>query len=76
MGGVLEVTLLAKYPHCGILSIHLSASTYDDDPKNHEAKCKLTDDEIENFIKAAERMWRSRQKEILGGQTIEDYLEH
>ncbi len=73
-GGELQVVILAKYSHRGILSVHLSASTYDEDPKAEEA---TDDEEVQEFVEHATRRWQSRayQKEILG-QTLEEFLEH
>ena len=70
MGGSLDVTLLAKYPCHGILSIHLSASTYDEDPKPQVM-------EEEDWDRVARKWYSSAyQREILGGETMESYLEH
>ena len=75
-GGVPEVALLAKYPSCGILSVHLLALTFDEDLRE-DAKRQLTDEEIEEFTEAAGHRWQSHnyQKEILG-ETMGDCLEH
>jgi hypothetical protein len=75
-GGVLQVVVFASYPHRGVLSVHLLASTYDEDPEA-EAIIQPADDDDE-FVERAIRRWNSPgyQREVLGGQTMETYLEH
>ncbi len=54
----------------------MSALASTEDPK--EEMREITDEEMEEYMEYAERRWSSLayQREILGGETMEEYLEH
>ena len=76
MGGELLVTIRVRYACRGTLSVHMSALASTEDPK--EEMREITDEEMEEYMEYAERRWSSLayQREILGGETMEEYLEH
>lgn len=76
MGGPFQVMVLANFDSPGILHAQLSAITYDKDPK--EEGMNFTDEEMDELELNVERRWSSLayQRQILGGETLEEYLEH
>ena len=78
MGGVLLVMILARYIQCGVLSVHLVATMYDEDPNPRNTRRDLTDEEMDEMTACEAQRWSSLtyQRQILGGATLEEYLEH
>jgi len=78
MGGVLRVMILARYIQRSVLSVHLVATMYDEDPNLRNTRRDLTDEEMDEMTACEARRWSSLayQRQILGGETLEEYLEH
>jgi len=76
MGGILWVMILASFPCSSVLSVLLSAVTSDEDPRDEPRS--FTDEEMDEYVLDNARRWSSLsyQRQALGGETMEEYLEH
>jgi len=72
------VMIYARYIRRGVLSVQLLATTYDKDPDENSLRQSFSDEDMEEFCRDEARKWSSLsyQRQILGGETYEEYLEH
>ena len=70
--------IYARYIRCGVLSVQLLATTYDKDLDENSLRQSFSDKDMEEFCRDETRKWSSLsyQRQILGGETYEEYLEH
>ena len=76
MGGILRVIILASFPCSGVLTVLISAVTSDEDSRDEPRS--FTDEEMDEYMLDSARKWSSLsyQRQVLGGETMEEYLEH
>ena len=76
MGGILQVMVLVNLSGPSVMSVHLSTTTCEEDPE--DKRSELTDQEMDEYALDVAGKWDSLsyQRQMLGGETMEEYLEH